>query len=330
VGHPLAADPGPLPETLQRALAPGGATEPRLEPPTLPPSRFQRIRPLGSGGFGTVWLALDTALGRTVAVKAARAPDAATEHRIRREARALAAVHHPHCVQIYDILNDADGDLVIIMEHVPGRSLSAAVEADGPLPDHAGARLWITLAGALHAAHGKGVLHRDVKPSNVIIDEDGFPHLIDFGIARTSRDVTITAAGMVIGTPDYLAPEVAAGKPASPVSDAWQLAATVSYALAGRPPRAHRDGAVAALLAAAQGQPCTQLPVLSAHHELLERALHPDPARRLDLPQVQAELGRRLAAIGQPAEGPVTERMPRPPTPAAPARAPAWPTEEPP
>jgi eukaryotic-like serine/threonine-protein kinase len=308
---------GPLPETLLRAIgSTDGASAPpeHPEPPTLPASRFQRIRPLGSGGFGTVWLAVDMALDRTVAVKAAKAPDEETERRIRREARALAAVHHPNCVRIYDILTDADGELVIVMEYVPGRSLSAAIEADGRLSDVAAARLWSTLAGALHAAHGKGVLHRDVKPSNIILDEGGYPHLIDFGIARAAGDVTLTAAGMVLGTPDYMAPEVAAGQPANPASDAWQLAATVSYAMAGMPPRGHRDGAIAAMLAAAQGAPCNQLPAHTAHRGLLEQALHPDPARRPSLPDVQAELDRWLAAV--------TELLQRPPSP-------AWPTEEP-
>lgn len=318
----LAADPGPLPETLQRAMglvgAAAGAAAASVppEPPTLPASRFRRIRPLGSGGFGTVWLAMDTALDRTVAVKAAKVPDAETERRIRREARALAAVHHPHCVRIYDILTDTDGELALIMEYVPGRSLTAEIEEAGRLSDAAAARMWITLAAALQAAHGQGVLHRDVKPSNIIIDEAGYPHLIDFGIARATGDITLTAAGMVLGTPDYMAPEVAAGKPASPAADAWQLAATVSFALAGEPPRGHRDGAVAAMLAAAQGEPCNQLPEASAHRGLLELALHPDPSRRPGLHTVQVELGRWLAVMGQQVEGPVTQRFspPAPPT----------------
>jgi len=331
----LSAEPGPLPQTLQRALglAASRAEAPqRPEPPTLPASRFRRIRPLGSGGFGTVWLAMDTALDRTVAVKAAKVPDAETERRIRREARALAAVHHPNCVRIYDILTDADGELALIMEYVAGRSLSTAIEADGPLPDPAAARLWSTLAGALHAAHARGVLHRDVKPSNIIIDDAGHPHLIDFGIARATGDVTLTAAGMVLGTPDFMAPEVAAGKPASPAADAWQLAATVSFALAALPPRGHRDGAIAAMLAAAQGEACNQLPERSAHRGLLERALHPDPARRPDLPAVQSELDRWLAAIGQQPDGPITERLDRPPSPPAqpPAQQPAQPPAQPP
>jgi eukaryotic-like serine/threonine-protein kinase len=311
----LAAEPGPIPASLQQALAgnpaaggpspaaagsAGAATEKTgaageadgsgVETAMLPSSRFQRIRRLGAGGFGQVWLAMDTKLGRTVAVKVATAYNAETEQRIRREARALAAVHHPNCVRIYDILDDLDGGgVAIVMEYVPGRPLGDLVR-DNRMTDADVARLWHTLAGALHAAHGNGVLHRDVKPSNIIIAGNGAPRLIDFGIARATGDVTLTAAGIVIGTPDFLPPEIAAGRPPGPASDTWQLAAVVSFALTGTPPRGHSDGAVAAMLAAARGEPCNQLPPVSAHRALLERSLDPNPAARPALPAVQAEL----------------------------------------
>lgn len=294
----LAAEPGPLPATLQQAIAAakadlaaeseddGGVEQTAM----LPSSRFQRIRRLGSGGFGQVWLAMDTKLARTVAVKVATAHSAETEQRIQREARALAAVHHPNCVRIYDIVDDLDGGgLAIVMEYVPGRPLGEVV-AEGRLNDAGAARLWYTLAGALLAAHAKGVLHRDVKPSNIIIADDGAPRLIDFGIARAAGDVTLTAAGLVVGTPDFLPPEIASGRPPGPASDAWQLAAVVSFALTGVPPRGHSDGAVAAMLAAARGEPCNQLPAATAHRKLLERSLDANPSVRPTLPAVQAEL----------------------------------------
>lgn len=256
----------------------------------LPSSRFRRIRRLGAGGFGQVWLAMDTKLGRTVAVKVATAHNAETQQRIQREARALASVRHPNCVRIYDILDDLDGGgLAIVMEYVPGHPLGDLVR-DNRMTDADAARLWHTLAGALNAAHGEGVLHRDVKPSNIIIADDGAPRLIDFGIARTTGDVTLTAAGVVVGTPDFLPPEIAAGRSPAPASDAWQLAAVVSFALTGSPPRGHSEGAVAAMLAAARGERCNQLPPVSAHRALLERSLDPNPATRPALPAVQAEL----------------------------------------
>ncbi|WP_051114845.1 serine/threonine-protein kinase [Actinokineospora enzanensis] len=295
----LAADPGPLP------FAPRGAAPP---PPPIKPSgsRFRKVRALGHGGFGTVWLAVDTQLDRTVAVKTAHAPDAETEERMLREARALAAVHHPNCVRVYDIVSEPDG-LGLVMEYIEGQPLADRVTSGGPLDDVAVARLWITMAGALSAAHAKGVLHRDVKPSNIIIDPDGNAHLIDFGIARSKGDSTLTATGMMVGTPDFLASETAAGANATPASDAWQLAATVSYALTGKPPRGTRDNAMAALMAAAKGEPLSELPTKSAHQRLLRASLEADPARRPTLNAVARELSDWLAREGHTETGPVTQ-----------------------
>jgi hypothetical protein len=295
----LAADPGPLPFTPRSATPPPA-------PVTPSGSRFRKVRALGHGGFGTVWLAVDTQLDRTVAVKMAHAPDAETEERMLREARALAAVHHPNCVRVYDIVSEPEG-LGLIMEYIEGQPLADRVTSGGPLDDVAVARLWITMAGALSAAHAKGVLHRDVKPSNVIIDPDGNAHLIDFGIARSKGDSTLTATGMMVGTPDFLASETAAGANATPASDAWQLAATVSFALTGKPPRGTRDNAMAALMAAAKGEPLSQLPQQSAHRRLLFASLDPEPSRRPTLRAVARELSDWLAREGHTETGPVTQ-----------------------
>ncbi len=285
--------------------------------------RYEVGRLLGAGGMAEVFEGRDRLLARRVAIKVLQsqfARDPSFLIRFKREAQAAASLSHPNIVGVYDTGTE-DGTHFIVMEYVDGRTLKDVIRAEAPLyPDRA-AEICADVCAALGAAHARGLVHRDVKPSNIILDEGGYPHLIDFGIARATGDVTLTAAGMVVGTPDYMAPEVAAGKPASPASDAWQLAATVSYALAGTPPRGHRDGAIAAMLAAAQGQPCNQLPTHTAHRGLLEQALHPDPARRPGLPEVQAELDRWLAANGQQPDGPVTERLQRPP-------APTWPTEE--
>jgi predicted Ser/Thr protein kinase len=297
----LAADPGPLPFA------------PRNTPSQVATNvlhhaggRFRKLRPLGHGGFGTVWLAKDTQLDRTVAVKIAHAPDAETEARMLREARALAAVHHPNCVRVYDIVSDADG-LGLIMEYIEGQQLAEAVHENGTLDDVAAARLWMTMAGALYAAHTKGVLHRDIKPANVIVDPEGNPHLIDFGIARSRGDSTLTATGMMVGTPDFLAPETASGATATPSSDAWQLAATVSFALTGAPPRGTRENAMVALMAAAKAEPLIELPRFSAHRQLLVASLNPDPARRPTLNAVAREMSNWLARTGNTADGPVTK-----------------------
>ena len=306
----LASDPGPLP------FAAGGArSHPQQQPsglwkPNGTGGRFQRIRQLGHGGFGTVWLARDTQLDRTVAVKLAHAPDDETEERMLREARALAAVHHPNCVRVYDIVVEDEG-LGIVMEYIEGDQLAESVTDNGPLGDVAAARLWLTMAGALTAAHGKNVLHRDVKPANVIIDPSGLPHLIDFGIARTKGDSTLTATGMMVGTPDYLAPETANGAPATPASDAWQLAATVSFTLSGHPPRGVRDSAMAALMAAARAEPLNRLPQRSAHARLLTASLDTDPSRRPTLAAITREMTTWLSHHGQAAEGPVTQIVDR-------------------
>lgn len=318
--------PEPAPEPY---LNVGDGQPPRQYPPTAvapqalaaapagvpalagqPGGRYKRTRRLGHGGFGTVWQAIDTQLDRKVALKIAHAPDPDTETRMHREARALAAVDHPNCVRVYDLVEEPDG-LALVMEYLEGKALAFAVDESGPVDDIAAARLWSTMAGALVAAHDKGVLHRDVKPSNVIVDPNGVPHLIDFGIARSKGDATMTAAGMMIGTPDYTAPETANGAAATPASDAWQLAATVSYALTGSPPRGIRETPMAALLAAARAEAPSRLPERSVHAKLLAAALDAEPKNRPTLTAIISEMNAWLAGAGEKPEGPVTWIMPR-------------------
>lgn len=306
--------PVPAATTLQRHNPPTriGPPPTLVAPPPVETPRFRLIRSLGGGGFGKVWLAHDARLGHTVALKAAHAPDPETEERIRREASALASVRHPNCVRIYDLvharldpgLGELDG-LVIVMEYVDGVSLGELVRTRGTLDDIAAARVWAAVAGALDAAHGKGVLHRDVKPGNVVVDAHGIAHLIDFGIARRAGDSTLTATGFVLGTPDFLAPEVAAGERATPASDAWQLAATISFALTGYPPRGEHEDAVSGLRAAASGAPLTHLPQRTAHLTLLRAALDSDPTRRPTLADVEQALSHWLRSNGV-GLGPIT------------------------
>lgn len=278
--------------------------------PATSGTRYQRTRRLGHGGFGTVWQAYDTQLDRTVALKVAHAPDHDTVERMQREARALAAVDHPNCVRVYDLVEQPDG-LALVMEYLDGDALAYAVDERGPIDDVAAARLWSTTASALIAAHERGVLHRDVKPSNIIVDPRGIPHLIDFGIARSKGDAAMTASGMMIGTPDYTAPEIANGAGASPASDAWQLAATVSFALTGHPPRGERENAMAALLAASRAEPPAKLPSGSVHARLLTAALDAEPRNRPTLNAVAEEMNAWLSGAGESREGPVTRVIPR-------------------
>ncbi|HEX5811704.1 MAG TPA: protein kinase, partial [Pseudonocardia sp.] len=206
---PTLVAPGGVPGPVPGVVGVNSPLAPRPRP--TGPARFRLVRRLGSGGFGRVWLAHDARLGHTVALKAAHVRDAETEERIRREAHALATVRHPHCVQIHDLV-PADSDpglaeldgMVIVMEYVRGESLGELVRTMGILDDVAAARVWSSIAGALDAAHRQGVLHRDVKPGNIVLDADGQAHLIDFGIARKTGDATLTATGFVLGTPDFL------------------------------------------------------------------------------------------------------------------------------
>jgi predicted Ser/Thr protein kinase len=306
----------PNPTRVAPAQAPPPPTagyRPTLVAPAAGPQRGPRFRPirrLGSGGFGRVWLAQDNQLGHVVALKAAHAPDAETEKRLEREARALAAVRHPNCVRIYDLvparsdpgLSEMDG-MVIVMGYVDGQSLGDLVRDHGVLDDVAAARVWVNLAGALDAAHSRGVMHRDVKPGNVVVDPHGVAHLIDFGIARKTGDATMTQTGFVLGTPDFLAPEIACGERASAASDAWQLAATISYALTGHPPRGGHADAVSGLRAAATGAALTHLPRRTAHLALLQAAMDNDPARRPALRDVQRALEEWLRRTASPARG---------------------------
>jgi eukaryotic-like serine/threonine-protein kinase len=308
----LADTPGPLPFGPGAANADAPAPVQKSGKVWNPGNgRFRRVRQLGSGGFGTVWLAVDEQLDRTVAVKLAHAPDNETEARMLREARALAAVRHPNCVRVFDIVQDPDG-LALVMEYIEGASLSETVLKNGLIDDKLAARLWLNMADALAAAHDRGVLHRDVKPSNVIVDGQGTAHLIDFGIARSKGDSTLTATGMMVGTPDFLAPETARGETASPASDSWQLAATVSYALTGHPPRGSRENPISSLMAAAQGEPITKLPQNSAHARLLLAAMDPEPGRRPTLAQVRGQLSGYLDQAGMSKEGPVTRIISKP------------------
>jgi eukaryotic-like serine/threonine-protein kinase len=331
--EPVPAEPVPVRRPSYPPAAPTptvvapspAVTRPRPAAPPLPGAagvpgapRFRLLRRLGSGGFGRVWLAHDARLGHQVALKAAHVPDAETEQRIQREARALATIRHPNCVRIYDLLPassdpglaELDG-LVIVMEYVDGEPLGGLVRARGPLDDVAAARAWAAVGGALDAAHVHGVMHRDVKPGNIVLDRAGTAHLIDFGIARRTGDSTMTIAGFVLGTPDFLAPEVARGERATPASDSWQLAATISFALTGQPPRGSHQDAISGLRSAATGAALSHLPANSAHTALLRAALDNEPARRPPLAVAARALEDWLVRVGARPDGPITAVAPR-------------------
>ncbi|WP_281245704.1 serine/threonine-protein kinase [Amycolatopsis marina] len=204
--------------------------------------RYRLHAVLGSGSMGTVWSAYDEFLHRPVAVKEVRLPPglppsqaAELRERTLREARAIAVLSHPNVIILHDVAREND-DPFVVMELVPGRSLAGLLRAHGPLSVAQAAAVGDAVAAALEAAHAAGITHRDVKPGNVLVAKDGRIKLNDFGIARNVSEATMTRTGMMLGSPAYIAPEVASGGAVTPGADLWGLGATLFSAVEGRPP----------------------------------------------------------------------------------------------
>ncbi len=196
--------------------------------------RYTLVRELGRGGMGVVWLAEDQVLGRQVAVKQLLALDGGHTASLRfiREARLAGQLSNPCIVTVYDVFHEA-GVPHVVMELLDGANLADQVEHHGPLPVHQVAAIGIDLLSALTAAHTVGIVHRDVKPANVMLTQTG-AKLTDFGIAHSSEDTRLTSAGLLIGSPAYMAPERLNGHDADPATDLWALGATLFYAAEGR------------------------------------------------------------------------------------------------
>ncbi|QSR30648.1 hypothetical protein CFI00_09095 [Nocardioides sp. S5] len=273
--------------------------------------RYRLERQIGRGGSGTVHLAVDEVLGRQVAVKriglVPGSADAELE-RAEREARLAAALNHPHVVSVFDLVNEDDVRW-LVMEYVDGVTLSERVRASGPLDAADAATLLSQTADALVEAHGHGIVHRDVKPSNIMIAH-GAAKLNDFGIARSDDDASLTQTGLVTGSPAYLAPEVASGSSATAASDVWSLGATLYHAVTGSPPYDVGDNLIGALYKIVHEDP----PRLPDDHELaglLSVMMHRDPEQRWPMPRVRDELLR--VARGQRSTVAVAPVVPAPP-----------------
>jgi serine/threonine protein kinase len=259
--------------------------------------RYALTGVLGRGGMGTVWLATDRVLERQVALKEITFSVHLTDEersilreRTMREARAAARLDHPRVTTVYDVVEE-DGKPWLVMEHVSARSLQELLEERGPLPPAAVARLGLDVLAALDAAHSAGIVHRDVKPANVLVAPDGHACLTDFGIATTTGDSTLTTQGALIGSPSYMAPERANGFEPRPPVDLWSLGATLYAAVEGRPPF-DRGEPMATLMSVVSEPPA---PMLRAGplEPVLRGLLTKDPARRST-----AEVARRqLAAV---------------------------------
>ena len=220
----------------------------RAEPGALVAGRYRLHAVKGRGGMGVVWLAADELLRRRVAVKEVIWPPQLGQaerdqlrQRALREARTAARLDHPSVIGVFDFVED-DGRPWIIMPLIRYPSLSEVVREHGPLQPRRTARIGLQVVDALQAAHAARVLHRDVKPGNVLLGPEDQVVLTDFGMAIADGCTALTTSGVLIGSPAYMAPERARGEPATPAADLWSLGATLYTAVEGRPPF-DREGA---------------------------------------------------------------------------------------
>ncbi|WP_374986231.1 protein kinase [Streptomyces fradiae] len=324
---PAKAAPAARPDMAKKPVPPHVTTEGRLLA-----GRYRLGAVLGRGGMGTVWRAVDETLGRTVAVKELRFPNAIDEDEKRRlitrtlrEAKAIARIRNNNAVTVYDVVDEDDRPW-IVMELVEGRSLAEVIREDGTLTPHRAAEVGLAILDVLRSAHRQGILHRDVKPSNVLIEDDGRVVLTDFGIAQVEGDPSITSTGMLVGAPSYISPERARGQRPGPAADMWSLGGLLYAAVEGHPPY-DKGSAIATLTAVMTEQldpPKNAGPLDKVIYGLLAK----DPAQRLDDAGARALLTdvlRRTDTAAAPA-GPEPQEATRvvplpsvpPPGPAAP------------
>ncbi len=257
--------------------------------------RYRLSAHLGSGAMGTVWSGYDEVLQRRVAVKELKVPPGVPSQealdlreRIMREARALGGLSHPNVITVFDVV-DNDGEPMVVLELVPSRNLAMMIGESGALTIQQAAVVGFATAGGLRAAHRAGITHRDVKPGNVLVADDGRVKLTDFGIARNAADAPMTSVGLVLGSPAYIAPEVAAGQPVTPAADLWGLGATLFAAIEGRPPYDVHGDPVSTITEVVDGEvprPRATGPVADVIMALMVK----DPDGRMPLDEVRQRL----------------------------------------
>ncbi|WP_424189705.1 serine/threonine-protein kinase [Actinokineospora sp. G85] len=248
--------------------------------------RYRLDRRIGSGAMGVVWQGHDERLNRAVAVKLLLLPPGLPEEeadeavaRCMREGRIAARLHHPNAIAVFDVVDD-DGVPCLVMEYLPSESLAIALNERGPLEVAEVARIGTQVAAALAAAHAAGIVHRDIKPGNILLGDDGHTvKITDFGISRATDDVTVTKTGLIAGTPAYLAPEVAIGREPAAASDVYSLGSTLYAAVEGEPPFGLSENTLGLLHAVASGK--INKPVQSgALTDVLIALLAPETADR--------------------------------------------------
>jgi serine/threonine protein kinase len=268
-------------------------------------NRYRLDEPIATGGMGEVWRATDVVLGRPVAVKVLRPallPDAAFDARFRAEARTLAALSHPNVVSVYDYGRSPvpEGDAAyLVMAHVDGRPLSDRIATTGGLPVGETLAVLAQAADALQAAHEHGVVHRDVKPANLVVRPDGTVVLVDFGVARSPELTSATTGNQVLGTALYMAPEQASGRQVSPATDIYALGAVGYHCLVGHPPFAGETPIEVALRHVSEEPPPLPSWVPPPVRTLIMRALAKDPADRFPDAAAFAAATRAAAAAAR-------------------------------
>lgn len=248
--------------------------------------RYRVIKRIGTGAMGAVWQAHDEVLHRTVAIKQLLLQPGLDEHeaedarqRTMREGRIAARLHHPNAITVFDVVTDDNGQPCLIMEYLASTSLAQELQQKGTLPPLEVAKIGAQVAAALKEAHAVGIVHRDIKPGNILLTGSGLVKITDFGISRAKDDVTVTKTGMIAGTPAYLAPEVAIGGNPGPESDVFSLGSTLYAATEGQPPFGLSENTLGLLHAVAAGQinPPRQSGPLAS---VLAIMLHPDTRHR--------------------------------------------------
>ncbi|MGI5349353.1 serine/threonine-protein kinase [Streptomyces sp. CA-250714] len=281
---------------------------------------------LGRGGMGTVWRGEDEILGRRVAVKELRFPSSVDEEekqrlitRTLREAKAIARIRSGSAVTVFDVVNE-DSRPWIVMELVEGRSLADKIKTDGPLDPQRAAEVGLAILDVLRAAHREGILHRDVKPSNVLL-EDGTGRVVltDFGIAKVEGDPSVTSTGMLVGAPSYISPERARGKPPGPPADLWSLGGLLFAAVEGRPP--YDKGSAISTLTAVMTEPVPYPEHAGELRDVISGLLVKDPEKRLDVDGARLLLEPVASGHKSPApvDGPAERTSILPPVPDAPS-----------